>query len=77
MKVSKVVKTAVKLAPIVIPIVKKVIAAKKGTNPNVTKKNNNKAYFQQTEIRLFVILLQNMFDYDRSLLFQHATQQAL
>jgi len=37
-KVSKVVKTAVKLAPIVIPIVKKVIAAKKGTNPNVTKK---------------------------------------
>ncbi|MGE7691858.1 hypothetical protein ACQKMI_21995 [Lysinibacillus sp. NPDC097214] len=31
MKVSKVVKTAVKLAPIVIPIVKKVIAAKKGT----------------------------------------------
>lgn len=38
MKVSKVVKTAVKLAPIVIPIVKKVIAAKKGTNPTVTKK---------------------------------------
>jgi len=30
MKVSKVVKTAVKLAPIIIPIVKKVIAAKKG-----------------------------------------------
>lgn len=30
MKVSKVVKTAVKLAPIVIPIVKKVMAAKKG-----------------------------------------------
>lgn len=38
MKVSKVVKTAVKLAPIVIPIVKKVIATKKGTTPNVTKK---------------------------------------
>ncbi|MFJ7732371.1 hypothetical protein ACIQXF_10800 [Lysinibacillus sp. NPDC097231] len=35
MKVSNVVKTAVKLAPIVIPIVKKVIAAKKGTTPNV------------------------------------------
>lgn len=34
MKVSKVVKTAVKLAPIVIPIVKKVVAAKKGTTPN-------------------------------------------
>jgi hypothetical protein len=31
MKVSKVVKTAVKLAPIVIPIVKKVIATKKAT----------------------------------------------
>lgn len=30
MKVSNVVKTAVKLAPIVIPIVKKVMAAKKG-----------------------------------------------
>lgn len=30
MKVSKVVKTAVKLAPIVIPIVKKGLAAKKG-----------------------------------------------
>lgn len=29
MKVSKIVKTAVKLAPIVIPIVKKVVAAKK------------------------------------------------
>ncbi|MEK5331212.1 MULTISPECIES: hypothetical protein [unclassified Lysinibacillus] len=36
MKVSKVVKTAIKLAPIVIPIVKKVVAAKKGTTPNVT-----------------------------------------
>ncbi len=32
MKVSKIVKTAVKLAPIVIPIVKKVVAAKKGNN---------------------------------------------
>jgi len=31
MKVSKVVKTAIKFAPIVIPIVKKVVAAKKGT----------------------------------------------
>jgi hypothetical protein len=37
-KVSKVVKVAVKLAPIAIPIIKKVIAAKKGTNPNITKK---------------------------------------
>jgi len=36
MKVSNVVKTAVKLAPIVIPIVKKVMAAKKGTTPNTT-----------------------------------------
>ncbi|MFY0520116.1 hypothetical protein ACOMCU_20145 [Lysinibacillus sp. UGB7] len=36
MKVSKFVKTAVKLAPIVIPIVKKVVAAKKGTLPNPT-----------------------------------------
>gem|GEM_PF-4491060 len=34
MKVSKVVKVAVKLAPIAIPIVKKVIAAKKGTSFN-------------------------------------------
>lgn len=31
MKVAKVIKTAVKLAPIVIPIVKKVMAAKKGS----------------------------------------------
>jgi len=40
LKVSKVVKTAVKLAPIVIPIVKKVIAAKKGTANS--SKNINK-----------------------------------
>lgn len=33
MKVSNVVKTAVKLAPIIIPIVKKVMASKKGTTP--------------------------------------------
>ncbi|GLC90334.1 hypothetical protein [Lysinibacillus piscis] len=36
MKVSNVVKTAIKLAPIVIPIVKKVLDSKKGTTPNVT-----------------------------------------
>lgn len=36
MKVSNVVKTAIKLAPIVIPIVKKVMAAKKGTTPTTT-----------------------------------------
>jgi len=34
-KVSKIVKTAIKFAPIVIPIVKKVVAAKKGTTTNV------------------------------------------
>lgn len=41
MKVSNVVKTAVKLAPIVIPIVRKVIEAKKGktsTSPNTYTK---------------------------------------
>ena len=41
MKVSKVVKTAVKIAPFVIPIVRKVMEVKKGTTPtssNTTKK---------------------------------------
>ncbi|MFF6017453.1 hypothetical protein VO178_22775 [Lysinibacillus fusiformis] len=38
MKVSKVVKTAVKLAPIVIPIIKKVMAAKKGTTSTVSSR---------------------------------------
>lgn len=36
MKVSNVVKTAVKLAPIVIPIIRKVVEAKKGTTPSST-----------------------------------------
>lgn len=36
MKVSNVVKTAVKLAPIVIPIVRKVMTAKKETTPTAT-----------------------------------------
>lgn len=43
MKVSNVVKTAVKLAPIVIPIVKKVMAAKKGTTPNTPLEKNKEA----------------------------------
>ena len=41
MKVSNVVKTAVKLAPIIIPIVRKVMEGKKGkapTSPNSYKK---------------------------------------
>ncbi|WP_281176678.1 hypothetical protein [Lysinibacillus contaminans] len=37
MKVTNVVKTAVKFAPIVIPIIKKVIAAKKGKTPTSVK----------------------------------------
>ena len=36
MKVSNVVKTAFKLAPIVIPIIRKVVEAKKGTTPSST-----------------------------------------
>lgn len=36
MKVSNVVKTAVKLAPIVIPIIRKVVEAKKGKSPTAS-----------------------------------------
>lgn len=38
MKVSKVVKTAVKLAPFVIPIVRKAMEMKKGKTPMTSKK---------------------------------------
>lgn len=37
MKLNKIVQTAVKLAPIVIPIVKKMLDEKKKSNPSSTK----------------------------------------
>lgn len=38
MKIGRLIKTAIKFAPVIYPIVRKVISQKKGTNTTIPKK---------------------------------------